>query len=114
MYSPHHVQLAMPRGREAEARAFYADLLGLAEIDKPPALAARGGAWFRADTLELHLGVEDPSPPRARPTPASSSTTSTPWRTACARQAPPSPSTPTSRACAASTRPTPSATAWSS
>ncbi len=24
-----HLQLAMPRGREAEARAFYGDILGL-------------------------------------------------------------------------------------
>lgn len=24
-----HIQLAMPPGREAEARAFYADLLGI-------------------------------------------------------------------------------------
>ncbi|MGZ8177439.1 VOC family protein [Williamsia sp. SKLECPSW1] len=49
----------MPRGREAEARAFYADVLGMTEVQKPPALAARGGAWFRSDGLELHLGVED-------------------------------------------------------
>ncbi|WP_280666491.1 MULTISPECIES: hypothetical protein [unclassified Kitasatospora] len=25
---------------------------------KPPVLAARGGCWFRADGLEVHLGVE--------------------------------------------------------
>jgi catechol 2,3-dioxygenase-like lactoylglutathione lyase family enzyme len=55
----HHVQLAMPRGEEAAARAFFAGVLGLAEIEKPPALAARGGAWFRAGGVELHLGVED-------------------------------------------------------
>ena len=44
----HHVQLAMPAGQEARARAFFVDVLGMAEIDKPPVLAARGGAWFRA------------------------------------------------------------------
>jgi catechol 2,3-dioxygenase-like lactoylglutathione lyase family enzyme len=55
----HHVQLAMPRGEEAAARAFFAGVLGMAEIAKPPALAARGGAWFRAGGVELHLGVED-------------------------------------------------------
>ncbi|MEP6695804.1 MAG: VOC family protein [Pseudonocardiales bacterium] len=55
----HHVQLAMPPGREASARAFYAGVLGLAEIPKPPVLAARGGAWFRGDGIELHLGVEE-------------------------------------------------------
>lgn len=55
----HHVQLAMPAGREAEARAFYGDLLGMGEIAKPPQLAARGGAWFRSGALELHLGVDE-------------------------------------------------------
>ena len=49
----------MPPGAEAAARAFYAGLLGLAEVAKPAALAARGGVWFRAGALELHLGVED-------------------------------------------------------
>jgi catechol 2,3-dioxygenase-like lactoylglutathione lyase family enzyme len=58
-FALHHVQLCMPRGAEAAARDFYAGVLGLAEITKPPALAARGGVWFRAGTLELHLGVED-------------------------------------------------------
>lgn len=53
----------MPRGAEAQARAYYGELLGLTEIDKPPVLAARGGAWFRAGGLELHLGVEDPFAP---------------------------------------------------
>ena len=55
----HHMQLAMPPGQEATARDFYAGVLGMTEIDKPPVLAARGGAWFRADSVELHLGVED-------------------------------------------------------
>jgi catechol 2,3-dioxygenase-like lactoylglutathione lyase family enzyme len=54
----HHVQLAMPPGGEERARAFYVGVLGMTEIDKPPVLAARGGAWFRAGGVELHLGVE--------------------------------------------------------
>ena len=53
-----HVQLAMPAGREAEARAFYSGLLGLPEVAKPPALAARGGAWFESGRAKLHLGVD--------------------------------------------------------
>ena len=53
-----HVQLAMPTGEEAEARAFYAGVLGLSEIPKPPTLAARGGAWFSNGKVQLHLGVE--------------------------------------------------------
>ena len=53
-----HVQLAMPAGREAEARAFYADLLGIEEQPKPPHLAKRGGCWFERGALKIHLGVE--------------------------------------------------------
>lgn len=55
----HHMQLTMPRGEESAARAFYGDVLGMAEVGKPPVLAARGGAWFRAGDVELHLGVEE-------------------------------------------------------
>ena len=54
----HHVQLAIPAGSEEECRHFYVTVLGLTEVAKPPALAARGGLWVRADRLELHLGVE--------------------------------------------------------
>jgi catechol 2,3-dioxygenase-like lactoylglutathione lyase family enzyme len=53
-----HVQLAMPPGREPEARHFYAELLGLAEIDKPQPLAGRGGCWFKGPNIFIHLGVE--------------------------------------------------------
>jgi hypothetical protein len=53
-----HVQLAMPAGREAEARAFYAGLLGIPERVKPAALAARGGVWFESGPLKVHLGVD--------------------------------------------------------
>jgi hypothetical protein len=55
-----HVQVAIPRGGEDEARAYYRDLLGMAEQLKPPALAARGGAWFASGSAVLHLGVEEP------------------------------------------------------
>jgi catechol 2,3-dioxygenase-like lactoylglutathione lyase family enzyme len=53
-----HVQLAMPAGQEAAARAFYAGVLGLTEVPKPPALAVRGGVWFAAGPVQVHLGVE--------------------------------------------------------
>jgi catechol 2,3-dioxygenase-like lactoylglutathione lyase family enzyme len=53
-----HVQLAMPPGREAEAREFYTGLLGIPEVAKPPDLARRGGAWFETGSTKLHLGVE--------------------------------------------------------
>jgi len=53
-----HVQLAMPPGGEAAARAFYGGLLGLPERPKPPNLAKRGGCWFESDAVKVHLGVE--------------------------------------------------------
>ena len=54
----HHVQIACPAGAEDDLRAFYGGLLGLPEIPKPPALAVRGGVWFRVGPQELHCGVE--------------------------------------------------------
>ena len=72
----HHVQVACPRGGEDDARRFYADGLGLVEVEKPADLAARGGCWFRACddsgavTAELHVGVEDPFAPARKAHPA--------------------------------------------
>ncbi|AGS70066.1 VOC family protein [Streptomyces collinus] len=53
-----HVQLAAPPGTEDALRAFYTGALGMTEIPKPPVLAARGGCWFRAGSVQLHVGVE--------------------------------------------------------
>ncbi len=66
----HHVQLAMPPGGEAGARAFYGDLLGLEELPKPDQLKPRGGCWFRGAGVEIHLGVEDPFAPARKAHPA--------------------------------------------
>ena len=66
VYGIDHVQLAMPAGGEALARRFYGEVLGLAELPKPPNLAARGGAWFRCGPLQLHLGVESDFRPAKR------------------------------------------------
>jgi catechol 2,3-dioxygenase-like lactoylglutathione lyase family enzyme len=53
----HHVQLAIPAGAEDACRQFWR-AVGLAEIVKPPVLAAGGGCWFRAGQLEVHCGVD--------------------------------------------------------
>jgi catechol 2,3-dioxygenase-like lactoylglutathione lyase family enzyme len=53
-----HVQLAMPPGAEAEAERFYAGVLGIPRVPKPPALAVRGGCWFQRGAVALHLGGE--------------------------------------------------------
>lgn len=65
-----HVQLAIPRGGEAAARGFYADLLGLRELPKPEALVARGGVWFEAGALQVHLGVDPDFRPATKAHPA--------------------------------------------
>ena len=61
-----HVQVAAPRGCEDAARDFYGGLLGLAEVEKPHALAARGGCWFTVGPHELHVGVADPFVPATK------------------------------------------------
>ncbi|PUA82504.1 VOC family protein [Nocardioides currus] len=67
----HHVQVACPPGGEDVARAFWSDGLGLVEVEKPPDLRARGGAWFRSPGgAEVHVGVEDPFVPARKAHPA--------------------------------------------
>lgn len=75
----HHVQVSMPRGEEEAARRFYGEAVGLVEVEKPSALAARGGCWFRSHvgeqareqvSAEIHLGVEDPFVPAQKAHPA--------------------------------------------
>ncbi|MBS0409489.1 MAG: VOC family protein [Proteobacteria bacterium] len=58
-----HAQVAIPKGGEDKARAFYQALLGLPEQPKPPELAKRGGCWFETEAVKLHCGVEDPFAP---------------------------------------------------
>jgi catechol 2,3-dioxygenase-like lactoylglutathione lyase family enzyme len=65
-----HVQVAAPEGCEHAARAFYGDVLGLEEIEKPPLLAARGGAWFAVGDRQLHVGVAAQFAPAAQAHPA--------------------------------------------
>ena len=65
-----HVQLAMPPGREEDARAFYVGVCGMTELPKPAELAKRGGAWFASGALQLHLGVEPDFRPSAKAHPA--------------------------------------------
>ena len=65
-----HVQLAMPPGREGEARGFYAGLLGIAEVPKAGATGAQGGAWFEAGPVKVHLGIEPDFRPSKKAHPA--------------------------------------------
>ena len=54
-----HIQITVPKGAEAEARAFYCGVLGLREIAKPASLAGRGGLWLEIGDQQVHIGTED-------------------------------------------------------
>lgn len=65
-----HVQVAIPASGEDTARGYYGTLLGMTEVPKPAALAARGGCWFTSGSAVLHLGVEEPFAPARKAHPA--------------------------------------------
>lgn len=65
-----HVQLAMPKGGEEDARYFFIKLLGFKEVPKPEAMARRGGCWFEIGPVQLHLGVEQNFKPAMKAHPA--------------------------------------------
>jgi len=65
-----HVQLAMPRGEEDRARAFYVGVLEMRELPKPPHLAVSGGCWFESGGAHVHLGVEADFSPAKKAHPA--------------------------------------------
>lgn len=65
-----HVQLAMPPRGEAQARSFYAGVLGIPEVAKPPNLAKRGGCWFERGAVKIHLGIEEDFRPARKAPPA--------------------------------------------
>lgn len=54
-----HINVTMPKGSEDIARSFYAGLLGLREVPKPETIRSRGGVWFEADGLDVHVSVEE-------------------------------------------------------
>lgn len=65
-----HVQLAVPARSEDELREFYGGLLEMTEVAKPAGLAGRGGCWFAAGPVMLHLGVQEPFVPARKAHPA--------------------------------------------
>ena len=69
-----HVQVAAPPGCEDEAWRFYGQLLGLAEIEKPPTLAARGGVCSASARRSSTSGLRSPSRRRRRRIPRFGST----------------------------------------
>ena len=65
-----HVQIAYPPDRDDDARRFYGDVLGFTEVEKPAAMRVRGGMWFQAGPVGIHLGVEPGFQPSAKAHPA--------------------------------------------
>ena len=55
----HHVQITVPKGAEPQAKAFYCDVLGLPEVEKPASLKGRGGFWIKVGDRDVHIGTED-------------------------------------------------------
>jgi catechol 2,3-dioxygenase-like lactoylglutathione lyase family enzyme len=51
-----------PAGR-SRVEAFYAGVLGVPRVAKPPHLERRGGRWFRSDEVEIYVGTEQPFTP---------------------------------------------------
>jgi catechol 2,3-dioxygenase-like lactoylglutathione lyase family enzyme len=54
-----HITVTMPKGSEEIARSFYSGLLELPEIPKPELMRVRGGVWFNAGGLDVHVSVEE-------------------------------------------------------
>jgi len=54
-----HINISMPKGGEDMARSFYKGILGLREVPKPEPLRVRGGVWFDAGGLDIHLSIEE-------------------------------------------------------
>lgn len=66
-----HIAIPLPREEEDRARAFYAGVLGLVEIEKPPELKRRGGVWFSLpDGRQIHLQATAVFAPMTGPHPA--------------------------------------------
>ncbi len=65
-----HLQIAMPVGGEVAAIEFYAGVLGLQQLPKPPELAVRGGCWFATPTVQIHLGADPDFSPEKKGHPA--------------------------------------------
>ena len=53
-----HAQITIPKGSEAEARAFYCDFLGLKETEKPENRKQNGGFWLQLGDFQIHVGTE--------------------------------------------------------
>ncbi|MEM7666323.1 MAG: VOC family protein [Pseudomonadota bacterium] len=68
-YRLDHIQLAIPKGGEDRARAFFVGLLGMREVPKPANLSP-SGCWFENGSVSLHIGVDPNFRPATKAHPA--------------------------------------------
>jgi catechol 2,3-dioxygenase-like lactoylglutathione lyase family enzyme len=54
-----HVNVTVPASLEIAAKHFYAEVLGLAPISKPPGPRQYVGAWYELGGVQLHLSIEN-------------------------------------------------------
>jgi len=54
----HHVNVTVVLALEVATKDFYAQVLGLTEVPKPPETLGRGGAWYQIGPVQLHLSRE--------------------------------------------------------
>ncbi len=59
MKSVHHIQITVQPDQEAQARAFYGNVMQLKILPKPEVLAGRGGFWCELGAVQIHVGLED-------------------------------------------------------
>jgi catechol 2,3-dioxygenase-like lactoylglutathione lyase family enzyme len=53
-----HINICVPPERLEEARAFYVDVIGLQQIERPDHVFLNAGYWFNIGNIKLHIGVE--------------------------------------------------------
>jgi catechol 2,3-dioxygenase-like lactoylglutathione lyase family enzyme len=61
-----HVQIAVPKALEADCLKFYREVFAFPELEKPPELRARGGAWFQVGNIQMHIGVDPEASPKSK------------------------------------------------
>lgn len=64
-----HIQIAIPKGGEDKARAYYGDLLRMHEVPKPENLSP-SGCWFERGSVSLHIGIDPDFTPARKAHPA--------------------------------------------
>lgn len=63
-----HIHIVVPPNKLEDAKDFYADVIGLELVERPNHLFKTAGYWFNIADVQLHIGVEPPTPVSTRHT----------------------------------------------